>query len=131
MQHGKKTINEGGWSLIEMVAVILVAAIILPALIIPFVEGTRGLDIPVIRGNLAFLAQEAMEKKVVCFSSQSVSWDNFTFPASFADYTSSFTTSTASFTPLVGNPVEGDVIEITIYHEGQSLSLTTVKTEWE
>jgi len=126
----KKRMDERGWSLIEMVAVILVAAIILPALIIPFADGIRDLDIPVISGNLAFLAQEEMEKKVACFSYQSVSaWTTTPFPAPFADYSSSCTVTNTSFGPVVTDVVE---ITVTVNHsDGQSLSLVTVKTDWE
>ena len=122
--------SEEGWSLIEIVAVILVAAIILPALIIPFAEGVRGLDIPVISGNLSFLAQEEMEKKIVCFSYQSVSgWTDSTFPAPFATYSSTCDIASASFGPVVSDVVQ---ITVTVTHDdGQSLSLVTVKTNWE
>jgi hypothetical protein len=123
--------NERGWSLIELVAVIVVAAIILPALIIPFVEGVRGLDIPVISGNLAFLAQEEMEKKVTCFSYQSVSgWITTAFSAPFADYNSSCVLDpNASFGPVIDGVTE---VTITVTHaDGQSLDLITVITDWE
>jgi len=125
--------NKRGYSLIEIVAVIVVAAIILPALILPFVEGVRGLDIPVVRGNLAFLAQEEMEKKVACFSYQSVvdggGWADSVFPAPFATYSSSCSIANASFGPVVTDVVQ---ITVTVNHtDGQSLSLVTVKTDWE
>ncbi|MEA1928190.1 MAG: hypothetical protein U9N73_08270 [Candidatus Auribacterota bacterium] len=124
--------NEHGWSLIEIVAVILVAAIILPALILPFVEGVRGLDIPVISGNLAFLAQEEMEKNVVCFNYQSVvnwgGWTDSAFPAPFATYSSSCSIANTSFGPVVTDVA---LITVTVTHDdGQSLSLITVKTNW-
>lgn len=122
--------NEQGWSLVEIVVVILVAAIILPALILPFVEGVRGLDIPVISGNLTFLAQEEMEKRVVCFSYQSVNeWSNSVFSAPFATYSSSCNIADASFGPVVSDVLQ---ITVTVTHDsGQSLSLVTVKTDWE
>lgn len=130
MQFLKNKTNEKGWSLIELVAVILVAAIILPALIIPFVEGVHDLDIPVIRGNLVFLAQEEMEKKVVCFSYQSVSaWSSTPFPAPFDDYSSSCSITNTSFGPVVSDVAE---IIVTVNHvNGHSLSMVTVKTAWE
>jgi len=111
-----------GYSLIEVVVVIVVAAIILPVLILPFVEGVRELDIPVIRGNLAFLAQEKMEKEVVCFSYQSVAF------APYSDSSSSFSTATATFGPVVADVRE---ITITVTNDGQSFSLVTVVTDWE
>jgi len=126
--------NKRGYSLIEIVVVIVVAAIILPALILPFVEGVRGLDIPVVRGNLAFLAQEEMEKKVACFSYQSVvdggGWADFVFPTPFATYSSSCRIiANAPFGPVVTDVAQ---ITITVNHtNGQSLSLVTVKTDWE
>ena len=122
--------NKRGYSLVEVVVVLVVAAIILPALILPFVEGVRELDIPVVRGNLAFLAQEEMEKKVACFSYQSVSaWSTTAFPVPFADYSSSCSVASASFGPVVTDVVQ---ITVTVNHtDGQSLSLVTVKTDWE
>ena len=125
--------NELGYSLIEMVVVILVAAIILPALILPFVEGVRGLDIPIISGTLTFLAQEEMEKKVICFNYDSVvaagGWTDSAFSAPFSTYSSSCSIADASFGPVVT-----DVIQITVtvtHDDGQSFSLVTVKTNWE
>ena len=120
---GNSKHNEWGYSLIEVVVVIVVAAIILPVLILPFVEGVRELDIPVIRSNLAFLAQEKMEKEVVCFSYQS--------SASFAPYTdasSSFNNETIAFGPVVADV---RLITITVTQDGQSFSLVTVVTDWE
>ncbi len=127
-------ITEGGWSLIEIVTVILVAAIILPALILPFVEGVRGLDIPVISGHLTFLAQEEMEKKVVCFNYHSVvdvgGWTDIALSAPFSDYNSSCVLDpNASFGPVTDGVTE---VTITVTHtDGQSLDLTTVITDCE
>jgi len=113
-----------GYSLIEVVVVLVVAAIILPALILPFVEGVRELDIPVVRGNLAFLAQEIMEKNVVCFSYQSVvEWTNSTSP-SFDNHTAVDT----AFGPVVDDVKQ---ITITVTNGDQSFSLVTVITDWE
>ena len=130
---GNSKHNERGWSLIEMVTVILVAAIILPALILPFTEGVRGLDIPIISGTLAFLAQEEMEKKVVCFNYHSVvatgGWTDTAFSAPFASYSSSGSIVAASFAD-VGTDVHQ--ITVTVTHDsGQAFSLVTVKTNWE
>ncbi len=44
-----------GFTLVEIVVLLLVAAIILPALILPFSEGTRKLELPVIMNTLSFL----------------------------------------------------------------------------
>ncbi len=126
-----KTNLSPGWTLIEIVIVLLVAAIVLPALIIPFTEGVRDLDRPVISGTLALLAQEEMEKKVISFNYQSVSgWGATPFSVPFADYSSSCVVDpNASFGTLTAGLKE---VTVTVTHtNGQSLSLVTVRSDWD
>jgi len=120
--------DESGFSLIEIVVIIFVAAIILPAIIIPFAEGVRELNVPVIRGTLAFLAQEEMESKVICFNYQSVSGWSSTAISGFPDYSSECSVANASF-----GEVTADVhqITLTISRGAESLTLVTVKTAWQ
>ena len=120
--------NEKGFSLIEIVVIIFVAAIILPAIIIPFAAGVRDLNKPVIRGTLAFLAQEEMESKVICFNYQSVSGWSSTAISGFPGYSSQCSVTNASF-----GEVTADVhqISLTVTSGSESLTLVTVKTAWQ
>ncbi|MFH1039072.1 MAG: hypothetical protein V1789_10450 [PVC group bacterium] len=123
--------NAPGWTLIEIVVILIVAAIILPALIFPFIEGVRGLNMPVISGTLALLAQEEMEKKVVCLSYELVNgWASTPFSAPFGDYSSTCNIDpNASFGTINEGLME---ITVTVTHiDGQTLSLVTVKSDWE
>lgn len=120
-----------GWTLIEIVVMLIVAAIILPALIIPFTEGVRDLNKPVIAGTLALLAQEEMEEKVVCLNYHSVSgWTSIPFPAPFADYSSECIVDP----DVAFGPVQSGLKQVTVtvtHSDGQSLSLVTVKSNWK
>lgn len=53
-----------GFTVIEITVFLLAAAIVLPALLLPFVEGTRKLNEPTTLATMAFLAQEAMEQNL-------------------------------------------------------------------
>lgn len=129
MKHS--TPFESGWTLIEIVVILIVAAIVLPALIIPFTEGVRDLNIPVIADTLALLAQEEMEEKVVCFNYQSVAgWSSIPLPAPFADYSSEGVVDPN----VTFGPVQTGIKQVTVtvtHSSGQTLSLVTVKTNWE
>lgn len=126
----EKRERERGWTLIEIMVMLVVAAIILPPLIFPFIEGVRGLDIPVISGTLVLLAQEEMEKKVVCFSYHSVNgWTSTAFSDPFADY-SSFCSSTSVTFGVVTEGLKHVTVTVT-HTDGQSLTLVTVKSDWE
>ncbi len=120
-----------GFTLIEIIVLLLVAAIILPALILPFREAVRDLGKPVIAGNLALLAQEEMEKKVVCWTDLAdvIAWDSAPLPAPFADYSSE-----GIVDPDVAfGPVQTGMKQVTVtvtHSSGQSLSLVTVKSNW-
>ncbi len=134
LESGRMTINRTfstGFTLIEIVVMLIVAAIVLPALIIPFTESVRELDQPMIAGNLALLAQEAMETRVVCVESFSevTGWPDTAFPSPFEAYSSQGTVDPdVSFATLT----EGlKKITVTATHSGgQSLSLVTVKSNW-
>lgn len=125
--------------MIEIMVMLVVAAIILPPLIFPFIEGVRELEIPVISGTLALLAQEEMEKKIIHFFNQTDGydsiinqggWTDVPLPNPFTDYSSSCVLDeNVSF----GEVTEGVVkITLTVTHQdGQSLELVTVKTNWK
>jgi len=126
--------KSAGFTLVEIVVLLLVAAIILPALILPFSEGTRKLELPVIMNTLSLLAQEEMEKKIICLDYYTVvSWPS-TAITGFPGYTSECTIDdTATF----GEVIEGvRLITVTVTYSypeldpDPSLQLVTVKTEW-
>ncbi len=123
-----------GFTLVEIVVLLLVAAIILPALILPFSEGTRKLELPVIMNTLSFLAQEEMEKNIICLDYDTVaSWPS-TAITGFPGYTSECAIDgTATF----GEVIEGvKLITVTVTYSypeldpDPSLQLVTVKTKW-
>ena len=129
MRKREATIKDTGFTLIEVVVIILVAAIIMPVMILPFVEGVRDLDTPVTRGTLAFLAQEEMEKKVICFNYQSVSaWSSTAVTGFPGYYSEGLVDSTATFGEVTSGVKE---ITVTVSKGNESLSLVTVKTDWE
>lgn len=79
--------EQTGYSLIEVVVLIVVAAIVLPAIIIPFTEGTRDMDKPNKLATMAFLGQGQMEKNTFCAFTQIQSWSTFSIQ-SLDDYSS-------------------------------------------
>jgi len=118
-----------GFSLIEIAIVIMVAAIIIPAVILPFVEATRGMDRPVILGTMAFLAQHEMEKKIVAYNFHSISaWADSPI-GGFPGYSSSCTIDpNVTFGPVT----EGaKLVTVTVTGGGYDFELVTVKTDWE
>ena len=126
--------ERSGFTLVEIVVLLLVAAIILPALILPFSEGTRKLELPVIMNTLSFLAQEEMEKNIICLDYDTVaSWPS-TAITGFPGYTSECAIDgTATF----GEVIEGvKLITVTVTYSypeldpDPSLQLVTVKTKW-
>lgn len=122
-----------GYSLIEIVVIIVVAAIILPAIIMPFVNGVRDLRLPVLRGTMTLLAQEEMEKKVIPLTYYYVvAWAS-TPISGFPDFAS--TGDVIWVEPGAFNTeTDGDSgykrVTVTIDSEGYSLALTTIKTDW-
>lgn len=132
--------NSAGFTLVEIIVMILVAAIILPALIIPFVEGVRDLGLPVVMTNLSLLAQGEMEKNIICLDYNTVSGWGSTAINGFPGYTSQCTISTLGVqtgVPTFGEVIDGiRLITVTVTYSDPgldpdpSLSLTTVKTDW-
>ena len=123
-----------GFSLIEIAVMIVVAAIILPALILPFVEGSRKLELPVVLNTISLLAQEEMEKKIICLNYDTITDWASTAIDGFPGYTSVCTiNNTASF----GEVTTGvKLITLTVTYNdpnldnNPSLELVTVKTKW-
>ena len=132
--------NSAGFTLVEIAVMILVAAIILPVLIIPFIEGSRDLGLPAVMTNLSLLAQEEMEKNIICHDYNTVAGWSSTAITGFPGYTSQCTIAT--FGVETGVPTFGEVtdgirlITVTVTYSDPeldpdpSLSLTTVKTDW-
>ncbi len=131
MTTQRKRNSDAGFSLVEIIVLLLVAAIVLPALILPFREGLRDLEKPVISGTLAFLAQEKMEKKVVCREELDdvIGWGSVAFPSPFTDYSSAGVVDP----DVTFGPVQTGLKKITVtvtHSSGQALSLVTVKSNW-
>ncbi len=115
-------INWGGFTLIEIIALLVVAAIVLPAIILPFVVGVKDFHLPVIRGTLAFLAQEEMETKVISQDYDEINTWSATAISGFPGYSSS----------CVVNEVETGRKEVTLtVSQGEeSITLVTIRTDW-
>ena len=122
-----------GWTLIEIVVMLVVAAIIFPAIILPFVEGARNLNEPVIRGTLAFLAQGEMEKNIIPFAYDEINeWSDQPI-AGFAGYESScdiIWVAEGEFDTEDDEDTGFMRITVTVTHGAESLSLVTIKTNW-
>ncbi|MDP8234834.1 MAG: hypothetical protein P9M08_00470 [Candidatus Erginobacter occultus] len=122
MNNYSPTINRSGFTLIEIIALMVVAAIILPAIILPFVVGVQDFHLPVIRGTLAFLAQEEMETEIISRDYDEInSWTATGIPG-FPGYSSS----------CVVNEVETGRSEVTltVSRGGESVTLVTIRTDW-
>jgi len=118
-----------GFTLVEMIAVIVVMAIILPAVFLPYIEASRQMEKPVILGTMALLAQGEMEKKVIAFNYHSVTaWAEGDIPG-FSGYQSSCEIDEdAEFGPVTDGV---KLVTVTVSHGGYSLNLVTVKAAWE
>ncbi len=131
MKSSGKKHTAAGFSLIEIIVVLLVAAIVLPALILPFRVAVRELDQPVIFGTLALLTQEEMEKWVISVGSfnEVTGWSSAPLAAPFSDYSSEgIVDPTLAFDQV---PAGLKKVTVTVTHSsGQSLSLVTVKSNW-
>ncbi len=121
--------KERGFTLIEIMVFLLVAAIILPAIILPFAEGTRRLNDPTIFAAMAFLAQEVMEENMAKEYDDLASWAKSEF-SGFPDY---FNEGTVIFVDPVDfttvTTVDNDFkqLTLTITYEGMNdLELTTL-----
>ncbi len=60
-----RTAQTGGFSLIEVIVVIIVAAIVFPAIIMPFVGATRRIDLTVEQETMDLLIQGEIEKRIL------------------------------------------------------------------
>ncbi len=109
--------------MIEIIALMVVAAIILPAIILPFVVGVIDFQLPVVRGTMAFLAQEEMETKVISRDYDEINSWSATAITGFPGYSSS----------CVVNEVETGRKEVTLtVSQGEeSITLVTIRTDWD
>jgi type II secretory pathway pseudopilin PulG len=57
-----KTLNSRGFTLIEIIVLIVMAGILLPALIVPFATGVRGSGKPEMATTAMYLAHQKMEE---------------------------------------------------------------------
>jgi type II secretory pathway pseudopilin PulG len=62
MRPEHKTINHKGFTLIEIIILIVLAGILLPAIIVPFASGVKGSGKPEMVNKAMFLAQQKMEE---------------------------------------------------------------------
>ncbi len=117
-----------GFTLIEIVIFLLVAAIILPAIVLPFVEGTRRLNIPTEAAAMAFLAQEELERNQALDFHDIVSWSEHPLEG-FSDYISEgyyYFVDPADFVTATDVMI-WKRLEVTISHEGMAdVELSTV-----
>ncbi len=132
MKRRKHSGPEAGYTLVEIIAVLVVAAIVLPAIILPFRVGVRELQRPAIAGHLALLAQEEMEKKVVAVASfaEVTGWVSASLEEPFGDYGSTgVVDEDVSFGPVQTGL---KLVTVTVTHSGsgQAVSLTTVRSDW-
>ena len=61
----KATRGKGGFTLIEIIVVIIVAGIIFPAIIMPFYYATRGIHVTIQREIMEMAIQGEIEKKIM------------------------------------------------------------------
>jgi len=128
--------RHSGFSLVEMIMVIVIAAIVFPTLILPFIDGSRKIEVPLTRGILALLAQEEMEKNIIPLNDYedvvAAAWAERAIDG-FPEYL-----STCVIYPVSDHlfNTESDVetgysrIEVTVSKGGESTSLVVVKTNW-
>jgi len=57
-----KTVNNKGFTLIEIIVLIVMAGILLPAIVVPFVTGVRGSGKPELVTTAMYLAHQRMEE---------------------------------------------------------------------
>lgn len=57
-----KNLNRGGFTLIEMIILIVIAGILLPTIIIPFVSSVKGSGKPEMVSRAIYLVQQRMEE---------------------------------------------------------------------
>lgn len=110
---------------------LVVAAIVLPAIILPFRVGVRDLQRPTIAGQLALLAQEEMEKRVIAPSfTELTDWASSSLEEPFSEYSSEgVVDANVTFGPVQTGL---KLVTVTVTHSGsgQAVSLTTVRSDW-
>ena len=120
--------QSAGFTLIEIVIFLLVAAIILPAIILPFTEGTRMLNLPTEAATMAFLAQEELERNKALDFHDIVSWSEQPLEG-FSNYFSEgyyFFVDPADFVTSTEVMI-WKRLEVTISHEGMAdVELSTI-----
>lgn len=124
----KRLEQSAGFTLIELMVVLLVAAIIFPALILPFAEGTRNLNIPTEAATMAFLAQEELERNRALDYHDIVSWSEAPLDG-FSDYYSEgyYTFVDPADFVTTTEAMVWKRLEVTISHEGMAdIELSTV-----
>lgn len=112
-----------GFTLVEIVVILIVAAIILPAVILPFVETSRDFHLPVIRGTMVLLAQEEMESEIIARGYDDIDpWSSRGIDG-FPGYFSS---------GAVVQTADGiKEVTVTVSRGDESFSLVTVRTDVE
>ncbi len=124
----KRPRQSAGFTLVELIVVLLVAAIIFPAIVLPFVEGTRRLNIPTEAAVMAFLAQEELERNQALDFHDIVSWSEQPLEG-FSDYISEgyyYFVDPADFVTATDTMI-WKRLEVTISHAGMAdVKLSTV-----
>ena len=111
-----------GFTLIEIVATVAVAAIVLSAILLPLTTGIRELDRPATWVRIVFLAQAEMEKRVITAGyDEIVSWPEAAIDG-YPGYTSA-----GSVIQTADGVRE---VTVTVSRGDESLSLVTLKTDW-
>lgn len=124
MKIPRDSAGRRGFTLIEILAILVVAAIVLPAVLMPLTAGIRDLDRPARLVNLTFLAQEVMEREILPADYDQIFPRGETPVDGFPGYTSSWTVSE--------DPGAGvKEITVTVAGDGESIDLVTVKTDWK
>ena len=115
--------TQKGFTLIEIVAILVVAAIVLPAILLPLTQGIRDLDRPAAWITMVFLAQEEMESRIINAGYAEVaSWPDTAIDG-FPGYTSSGS--------VVQAAADVREVTVTVSRGDESLSLVTLKTDWQ
>jgi len=117
----KKNPNPG-FTLIEIVATLAVAAIVLSAILLPLTTGIRELDRPAAWVTMVFLAQAEMEQRVIAPGYHEVA----AWPEAEIDGYPGYT-STGSVIQTADDVKE---VTVTVNRGEESLSLVTRKTDW-
>lgn len=111
-----------GFTLIEIVATLAVAAIVLSAILLPLTTGIRELDRPAAWITMVFLAQAEMEERIIPAGyDEVVSWPEAAIDG-YPGYTSA-----GSVIQTADGVRE---VTVTVSRGDESVSLVTRKTDW-